>query len=163
MIPFKIQQCADYGSDGDGKHDAANGTMTFQKNDVYYRTSYFFENIFGTSDASISKVIYFHIYFIDILAAPEFITDQGPLITIGSIPEQVFFIIEPGRVREQNYLRTTWKPGQSTGAGCDTLTVHSPKTLFLFGYALLSRYENRYFNSDIGKQHSPFTNNCFHI
>ena len=52
----QIEQCSDYGADGNGDHKSDAGEFNYQKNDVYFHLSYFYEEIWGTHDASISKV-----------------------------------------------------------------------------------------------------------
>ena len=56
MFLLQILQCSDYGADGKGKHKSGSSKTMYQKNDVYLQVSYYFEEIWGTSDPSMSKV-----------------------------------------------------------------------------------------------------------
>ena len=60
-------------------------------------------------------------------------------------------MVEPGEVKQSNYLNKDWSAGESTSSGCDKMTIKEPRTQFLFGYTLLARYQNSYWNPNYGK------------
>ena len=63
---------------------------------------------------------------------------------------QVFYVVEAGEVKDQDYMTKMWIPGNTTDKGCDRLNIENPTKPFLFGYTLLARYENNFWNPKIG-------------